>query len=93
MPVKQQMIEWWGPIILEYYGATEGLGFAACDSAEWLAHPGTVGKVVLGDLHILDEEMQSGAEGRARDPLVQERRAVRVFPRRGEDQGARRRAT
>jgi long-chain acyl-CoA synthetase len=55
--VKQQMIDWWGPIIHEYYGATEGLGFAACDSAEWLAHPGTVGKVVLGELSVLDDEM------------------------------------
>ncbi|MEL6891871.1 MAG: AMP-binding protein, partial [Actinomycetota bacterium] len=54
--VKEQMIEWWGPIIHEYYGATEGLGFAACDSEEWLAHRGTVGKIVLGDVHILDDE-------------------------------------
>jgi len=63
IPVKRQMIEWWGPIILEYYGATEGLGFTACDSAEWLAHPGTVGKVALGDLHILDEEMRPSPPG------------------------------
>jgi long-chain acyl-CoA synthetase len=56
--VKEEMIRWWGPIIHEYYGATEGLGFTACDSHEWLAHRGTVGKVLLGDLHILDEEMQ-----------------------------------
>ena len=55
--VKEQMIEWWGPIIHEYYGATEALGFTACDSAEWLAHRGTVGKVVIGELHVLDEEM------------------------------------
>ena len=61
--VKQQMIEWWGPIIHEYYGATEGLGFTACDSAEWLAHRGTVGKVLLGDLHILDAEMKPCAKG------------------------------
>ena len=64
--VKEQMIEWWGPIIHEYYGATEGLGFTACDSAEWLAHRGSVGKVLLGDLHILDESMQpipKGASG------------------------------
>ncbi len=40
--VKEQMIDWWGPIIHEFYGATEGHGFTACDSAEWLAHPGTV---------------------------------------------------
>jgi long-chain acyl-CoA synthetase len=56
--VKDEMIKWWGPIIHEYYGATEGLGFTACNSKEWLAHRGTVGKVLLGDLHILDENMQ-----------------------------------
>ena len=56
--VKAQMIDWWGPIILEYYGATEGLGFAACDSAEWLAHRGTVGRVLMGELQVLDETMQ-----------------------------------
>jgi len=58
VPVKEQMIEWWGPIIQEYYGATEGLGFTACDSAEWLAHRGTVGRVLLGELHVLDEQMK-----------------------------------
>ena len=66
VPIKQQMIEWWGPIVLEYYGATEGLGFAACDSQEWLAHPGSVGKIVLGELHILDEdgrEVPTGTPG------------------------------
>lgn len=56
--VKEDMIKWWGPIIHEYYGATEGLGFTACNSAEWLAHRGTVGKVLLGDLHVLDENMK-----------------------------------
>src|SRR6266403_116258 len=56
--VKADMIEWWGPIIHEYYGATEGLGFTACNSEEWLAHRGTVGKVLLGDLHILDANMK-----------------------------------
>jgi long-chain acyl-CoA synthetase len=58
IPVKEQMIDWWGPIIHEYYGATEGLGFTACDSEEWLAHRGTVGKVVLGTIHIMDDAMQ-----------------------------------
>ncbi len=61
--VKEQMIDWWGPIIHEYYGATEGLGFTACDSAEWLAHRGSVGRVLLGDLHILDENMQPLSKG------------------------------
>jgi long-chain acyl-CoA synthetase len=62
-PVKEDMIKWWGPIIHEYYGATEGLGFTACNSAEWLAHRGTVGKIMLGDLHILDENMQPSPSG------------------------------
>ncbi|MFA7503899.1 MAG: AMP-binding protein [Burkholderiaceae bacterium] len=61
--VKEQMIEWWGPIIHEYYGATEGLGFTACNSQEWLAHRGTVGRVLLGDLHILDENMEPAPKG------------------------------
>jgi len=56
--VKEQMIAWWGPIIHEYYGATEGLGFTACNSAEWLAHRGSVGKVMLGELHILDDALR-----------------------------------
>jgi long-chain acyl-CoA synthetase len=63
--VKEEMIAWWGPIILEYYGMTEGLGFTACDSAEWLAHPGTVGKVLLGELHVLDENMKPCPAGTA----------------------------
>ncbi len=61
--VKEKMIDWWGPIIDEYYGATEGLGFTACNSAEWLAHKGTVGKVMMGDLHILDENMLPSPKG------------------------------
>jgi long-chain acyl-CoA synthetase len=56
--VKEQIIEWWGPIIHEYYGATEGLGFTACNSAEWLAHKGTVGRVLLGELHVFDDDMK-----------------------------------
>jgi len=55
--VKEQMIDWWGPIIHEYYGATEGLGFTACDTDQWLAHKGTVGEVIVGVLHILDDDM------------------------------------
>jgi long-chain acyl-CoA synthetase len=55
--VKQQMIDWWGPIIHEYYGMTEAMGVTACDSAEWLAHKGTVGRTRFGELHILDENM------------------------------------
>ena len=56
VPVKEAMIEWWGPIILEYYGATEANGFTRCDSEEWLAHKGTVGRPVLGEVVIRDED-------------------------------------
>ncbi|MGI9323215.1 MAG: AMP-binding protein [Pseudomonadales bacterium] len=61
--VKEQMIEWWGPIIHEYYGATEAFGFTFCDTAEWLAHRGTVGKVIAGTLHILDEDGKPSPKG------------------------------
>ncbi len=56
IPVKEQMIAWWGPIILEYYAATEGNGFTFCTSEEWLAHKGTVGRALVGDLLILDDD-------------------------------------
>lgn len=55
VPVKKRMIEWLGPIIVEYYAATEGNGFTYCTSEEWLAHEGTVGRPLLGELLILDE--------------------------------------
>jgi acyl-CoA synthetase (AMP-forming)/AMP-acid ligase II len=53
--VKQQMIEWWGPVLHEYYAGTEANGFVYCNSEDWLAHPGTVGKPLVGELHILSE--------------------------------------
>jgi long-chain acyl-CoA synthetase len=56
VPVKEQMIAWLGPIIYEYYAATEGQGATFCDSDQWLAHRGTVGKPILGELLILDDD-------------------------------------
>ncbi len=56
VPVKQQMIEWWGPIIHEYYGGTELNGFTYVNAEDWLAHPGTVGRSVLGTLHVCDDD-------------------------------------
>jgi long-chain acyl-CoA synthetase len=64
IPVKQAMIDWWGPVLVEYYAATEGMGMTTCDSAEWLAHPGSVGRVAIGELHVLDEEMREVPAGR-----------------------------
>ena len=63
IPVKQAMIDWWGPIILEYYSATEAMGMTVCDSAEWLAHPGTVGRALFGELHVLDDAMREVPPG------------------------------
>ncbi|QTI68976.1 acyl-CoA synthetase [Gordonia polyisoprenivorans] len=54
--VKHAMIDWWGPIILEYYGATEGHGIYFVSTQEWLDKPGTVGKRGLGVAHICDDE-------------------------------------
>jgi long-chain acyl-CoA synthetase len=56
VPVKEQMIEWWGPVLFEYYAGTEGNGMTAIDSATWLTKPGTVGKAILGTVHIMDED-------------------------------------
>jgi fatty-acyl-CoA synthase len=55
VPVKKQMIEWWGPIILEYFGSSEQTALTFITSEEWLSHPGSVGKCTLGRLHICDE--------------------------------------
>jgi long-chain acyl-CoA synthetase len=54
--VKEKMIDWWGPILFEYYGGTEGNSFIAVSSREWLTHKGSVGKCYVGKIHILDDE-------------------------------------
>lgn len=56
IPVKEQMIDWWGPVIYEYYAGSEGNGFCQLSSEEWLAHKGSVGTALTGVLHICDEE-------------------------------------
>ncbi|PRZ44048.1 fatty-acyl-CoA synthase [Antricoccus suffuscus] len=54
--VKQQMIEWWGPILEEYYAATESIGATLVGSETWLSRPGTVGQALMGVLHICDDD-------------------------------------
>lgn len=65
--VKQAMIEWWGPVINEYYGGTETGAVVFCNSQEYLAHPGTVGKAIDGaKVMVIDEngnELSRGATG------------------------------
>jgi len=64
--VKERMIEWWGPVIHEYYAGTEGNGFVYCNSDAWMAHKGTVGQALVGKIHIVGEdgdELPIGEEG------------------------------
>ncbi|MEM1036390.1 MAG: AMP-binding protein [Pseudomonadota bacterium] len=66
IPVKEQMIEWWGPVIEEYYAGSEGNGMTWANTEQWLAHKGTVGMPIFGELHICDEagdEVPVGTEG------------------------------
>jgi len=63
--VKQQMIEWWGPVIHEYYAGTEGNGFVYCNSEGWLAHPGTVGSPLNCVVHIVGEDGEEVPTGEA----------------------------
>jgi len=67
VPVKQAMIDWWGPVLLEYYAGSEGNGMTFATSHDWLAHKGTVGRPIMGTLHIVGEdnetELPVGEEG------------------------------
>ncbi|QIL81577.1 AMP-binding protein [Diaphorobacter sp. HDW4A] len=63
--VKEQMIDWWGPILFEFYSGTELVGRTSLDSAEWLAHKGSVGRPEFGQVHIVDSEGQELPEGEA----------------------------
>lgn len=55
VPVKHAMIEWLGPILTEYYAGSEGNGSTLIHSDEWLRKPGSVGRSIMGVLHICDD--------------------------------------
>jgi fatty-acyl-CoA synthase len=61
--VKRAMIGWWGPILREYYAATEGNGATFIDSQQWQRKPGSVGPAGLGTLHICAEDGTEQAAG------------------------------
>tara|TARA_B100000678_G_scaffold163681_1_gene136703 strand:- start:1497 stop:3035 length:1539 start_codon:yes stop_codon:yes gene_type:complete len=66
VPIKQAMIDWWGPIIQEYYAGSEGIGMSLVKSEEWLAKPGTVGKMIYGKAHVCapdGSELAAGETG------------------------------
>jgi long-chain acyl-CoA synthetase len=61
--VKRQMLAWWGPIIHEYYAGSEGIGMCAIGPEEWLSKPGSVGRGVTAQPHIVDEHGRVLAAG------------------------------
>ena len=64
--IKRQMIDWWGPIVDEYYASSEAHGTTLITAEEWLSHPGSVGKAMMCAVHILDEdgnELPAGESG------------------------------
>jgi long-chain acyl-CoA synthetase len=66
VPIKGAMIDWWGPIVHEYYSGTEMCGVTALSASEWLEKPGSVGRAVLGTVKITDDmgrEMPAGETG------------------------------
>ena len=79
--VKRAMIDWWGPIVHEYYAGSEGNGLCAINSADWLAHEGSVGRPVFGVPHILDDGGARAAAGAGGDDLFLRRRGVRLSQR------------
>ena len=56
VPVKEAMIDWWGPILMEYYGGTESNGLTLIRTEEWLKHRGSVGRPVVGMTHVVDDD-------------------------------------
>jgi fatty-acyl-CoA synthase len=65
VPIKRQMLDWWGPIIHEYYAGTEDIGGTAIGPEDWLAHPGSVGRP-RDECHIVGpdgEESPTGESG------------------------------
>jgi acyl-CoA synthetase (AMP-forming)/AMP-acid ligase II len=57
--VKQALLDWWGDIVFEYYGGSEGFGVTSIGPVDWRSHPGSVGRATLGVIHIVDD---TGAE-------------------------------
>ncbi len=86
--VKQAMIDWWGPILHEYYAATEAIGITVIDSPAWQRRPGSVGRALLGVVHVCGEdgtELPTGEVG-----LVYFEREVLPFSYHGDPEKTRR---
>jgi len=77
--VKEAMIEWWGPVIVEYYSGSEGNGFTIIDSANWLTHKGSVGQAIIGEPRILDENGEVLGPGEVGDVYFANSRPFEYF--------------
>ncbi len=84
--VKAQMIDWWGPILLEYYAGSEANGVTLTTSEEWLRHPGTVGRSLVGRIVVVDAAGRELAPGEIGDVYFRQRPEFRLSQRSGEDQ-------
>jgi fatty-acyl-CoA synthase len=85
--VKHEMIDWWGPILVEYYGGTELNGLTYINSEDWLAHEGSVGKSVMGTLRICDDDGNEVATGE--DGLIYFERDSVTFRYHGDEEKTR----
>ncbi len=65
VPVKAAMIDWWGPVIEEYYAGSEGNGMTCIGSKDWLDHKGSVGKAVIGTVHIMADDNETKLPARS----------------------------
>ncbi len=76
VPVKEAMINWWGPVIEEYYAGSEGNGMTFIGSKDWMAHKGSVGKAVLGIPHIMADDNETEVAVRAEGTIFFENPGV-----------------
>ena len=77
--VKEAMIDWWGPVIVEYYSGSEGNGFTIIDSANWLTHRGSVGQAIIGEPRILGDNGEVLATGEIGDVYFANSRSFEYF--------------
>ena len=77
--VKEAMIEWWGPVIVEYYSGSEGNGFTIIDSANWLTHKGSVGQALIGEPRIVSETGEVLGPGEVGDVYFANSRPFEYF--------------
>ena len=80
--IKKQMLDWWGPIVDEYYSSSEGAGITFISADDWVKHPGSVGKPLLGVAHILDENGDERTRGPGRPDLLRHGRSRFRLPQR-----------